>query len=410
MKHFYIVVFLFSITLYGCKDENAAGPGPSDSYIKLYGSENGEFANDLLETAAGGLIILSTSEIEEPIGSSFKIKVRNTDNLGNLLWETTYPEGSFDETGISYKASSLIGTAEGYIIIGDRINANNSTSLLILQIDQLGTEIANTSFTLGNANDTTSLHGVDLVINSVGEIKATALIDTTTQNLWVGTFNASDLSYEPACSFRYSSAGTNTKMLKSMALDASDKITFGLSTGTNQGKGRLVRVPSCQGSQETGAGVDYIANQICESLSGFAMVGTTTRNGNGDVFLARLDNNGLLQDPDIIIYNNPEDLPDGNSNLNTAQQGLSIIQTADNGFLMGGSTLNSSSGESDILLIKTDFFGTKTWARRFGDQNDERALVLKQASDGGYLVLGNTDFGGISTLILIKTDKMGDVK
>jgi hypothetical protein len=408
MKYFFIVVAFYTLILSGCNDENAAEPGRSDTYIKLFGSENVEVPNDLIETSNGDLIILSTSQIEESVGFSYKIKIVSTDNLGNTLWETSYPEGSFQDTKISYKASSIISNDQGYIIIGDRINSNNKTSLLILRLDLLGNEVDNTTFTLGNANDTTSLHGVDLVINSNSEIKVTALIDTLSQNLFVGTFNASDLSYESTCSFRYSSAGINAKLLKSISLNDNDDIVYGISTGVSQGNGRLVRVPTCQGSPITGAGVPYIANQLCESLSGYAMIGTTTRNGDEDMFLARLTAFGVLEDADIIVYNNPENMLEDDSDSN--EQGLSLIKTADNGFLLGGTTLNSSSGETDILLIKTDFFGNKQWIQRYGNQNDDSALVLKQAANGGYFVLGNTDFGGINTIILIKTDKAGLVQ
>jgi len=83
--------------------------------------------------------------------------------------------------------------------------------------------------------------------------------------------------------------------------------------------------------------------------------------------------------------------------LNTAQL------TLDGGFILGGASNSGVSGDrsqsnqgvaSDYWIVKLGAAGLKEWDRRFGGaQNDELWSVL-QTADGGYL-LGGTSFSGI---------------
>ncbi len=400
-----------------CNDETDAGPGESDSFIKLFGSQNGEEAADMLVNADGSLILLATQEIilEETI---FKIKVIHTDELGNTIWETAYPQGGSEDISISYKAGSVISSPDGYLIIGESINADNQSSVIILQLNQLGELTNSTEFAINNGN--TAIRGIDLAFNSNNEIKATGRADSVGNNIWVGTFS-SDLTYQEDCSFFYAAASSNPEVLKSTYITANDEIVFGISgfqTEGNRQNGRLAKVPSCQpiplsspfiATSAASNSTDFTTSFIAKALSGFVLVGTTNPESDTDIFLARVDDNGVLQDDAPILYRELE--VDGIPFvLDSDDEGFSVTQTADGGFLIGGSSeSNSDDGGSDIFLIKTDFNGNVQWSRFYGDQNDEEANVLLQAPNGGFLVLGTTEFGGINTLILIKTDRTGNV-
>ncbi|MEQ8574874.1 MAG: hypothetical protein RIB63_12470, partial [Fulvivirga sp.] len=246
MKQYYIVIILLLTLTLSCNDEEGAGPGESDTFVKLYGSRYGEDAQDLLVESDGRMLVLSSTEIENNDDTYYKVIVRQIDALGNLLWESTFPSSEIDNTLPNYTGSSIIKHLDGYLIIGSSINTDSETSesetnMLLLKIDQSGSLIATSEFSLDDGS--TELNGVDAVVNSVGELKVTALLNSDTQNLWVGTFD-DNLNNIPECSFSFSSAGSGTSLIQGAFVEENNDIVYSISTFVNKGNSRLVRVPS----------------------------------------------------------------------------------------------------------------------------------------------------------------------
>ncbi len=81
---------------------------------------------------------------------------------------------------------------------------------------------------------------------------------------------------------------------------------------------------------------------------------------------------------------------------NGGDQGLSIVQTADGGYIIVGETTQSGSsgnvvgghGNLDILVVKLSSTGTTEWNKTFGGTGDERATSVIQTADGGYAFTG----------------------
>jgi hypothetical protein len=92
--------------------------------------------------------------------------------------------------------------------------------------------------------------------------------------------------------------------------------------------------------------------------------------------------------------------------------GNAVQLTGDGGFVIAGTAYVSEGGEGDVYLVKTDGQGELLWERTFGGAGNDVGVSVQQASDGGYIVAGNTDsFGaGESDIYLIKTDSDGNVE
>ena len=89
--------------------------------------------------------------------------------------------------------------------------------------------------------------------------------------------------------------------------------------------------------------------------------------------------------------------------------GKSVQQTSDGGYVVVGST-NSHGRREDVYLIKTDENGDVLWTRTFGGGNWDQGESVLQTSDGGYVIAGNLACGwsGVCDIYVIRTDAQGD--
>ncbi len=106
-------------------------------------------------------------------------------------------------------------------------------------------------------------------------------------------------------------------------------------------------------------------------------------------------------------YGNEEwNLPFGGS---SDDEGESVWQTADGGYVAAGYTLSSGAGGKDVWLVKADAEGNEDWTRTFGGTSDDEAYAIQETADGGLIIAGATSsFGaGSRDVWLIRTDHAG---
>ncbi|WP_158267547.1 T9SS type A sorting domain-containing protein [Adhaeribacter arboris] len=81
----------------------------------------------------------------------------------------------------------------------------------------------------------------------------------------------------------------------------------------------------------------------------------------------------------------------------------SLQQTSDGGYILGGTSLSSKSGDkteaskggSDYWIVKLDSNGKKQWDKTIGGSKADNLTSLKQTNDGGY-ILGGSSYSKIS--------------
>ncbi|UCG30050.1 MAG: hypothetical protein JSV53_11220 [candidate division WOR-3 bacterium] len=83
-------------------------------------------------------------------------------------------------------------------------------------------------------------------------------------------------------------------------------------------------------------------------------------------------------------------------------EGYSVEQTSDGGYIVGGSTVNH------MVMIKTHGNGETQWIREYGTDSYSDGASVQQTSDGGYIIAGRYFLLDNNNFFLVKTDSLGD--
>lgn len=73
-----------------------------------------------------------------------------------------------------------------------------------------------------------------------------------------------------------------------------------------------------------------------------------------------------------------------------------IFLTSDGGYLISGYTTIYTTGGKDAAVYKFDSSNNKEWFKHFGGSNEEEGYVVRETSDGGFIVCGYTSTYTIS--------------
>ncbi len=156
--------------------------------------------------------------------------------------------------------------------------------------------------------------------------------------------------------------------------------------------GTFAQAPNIQWQHPLGGFLDERAYAVQPTTDGGSIAAgyttstdgdVTTNQGNGDMWLAKLDATGALEwqrtlggSMDEIAY--------------------AVQQTSDGGYVMAGYTasndgdVSGNQGVQDIWVVKLDGSGIIEWQKTLGGTYYDRAYGVQQAADGGFLIAGTT--------------------
>ena len=317
--------------------------GGSIQWTKTYGGTNIDAGGAVRQTSDSGFIIAGFSRSYS--SGDYDAYLIKTDWVGNVLWKRLY--GGVGQDG----ASSVEQTGDGgYILAG---------------------------YTYSNS----------FGINDVFLIKTDMNGDTLWTRIYGGTGG------DPANCVVHTSDGGY--------ILAGWSQSYGLG---NNGQACLLKIDANGDTVWTktygGAFTDAFRHVLETSDNGYIATGYTniSSGGGSDIFVVRT--NALGDTLWTRIY--------GSSALD--EQAEEIHLTSDGGYIIvgfEGSAVNPII--NNACLVKIDSVGNLLWARSFGDTLQDEGHSVLEVSDKGFIVAGLTSsFGsGGKDVYLIKTDSVG---
>lgn len=146
-----------------------------------------------------------------------------------------------------------------------------------------------------------------------------------------------------------------------------------------------------------GGEVDCFVQQTHDS--GYVITARTNSYGVGstDVYLIKTDSHGNAEWTKTV----------GGT---AYEEGHSVLQTSDRGYIHTGYTNSFGAGADDVYLIKNDSMGNTQWAKTYGGGAIDHGHLIRQAVNGGYIIIGESNsFGaGDFDMYLLRLDANGN--
>ena len=370
--------------------------GFGQSWEKTFGGIGNDEGYSVQQNTDGGYIVCGRTK---SFGNGWSdIYLIKTDGNGDSLW-TKVLGGVVSERGYSVQQTN----DGGYIVFGYSNSFGNGllTDFYLIKVDVNGNQLWDQVFTQSNESSGKSVEQtIDGGYILCGSKRSTTngindvyLIKTDENGVeqWSESYGSGSLS-----EIGYSVQQT---------IDEGYIIT-GVKENINQGTSDIYLVKTDENGNylwnKTIGGINsdesYSVQQTTDE--GYIISGWTESSGNGnkDVYLIKTDDNG-------------DSLWTKTFGGTGNDEGKSVQQTNDGGYIITGSTQSFGNGGYDVWLIKTDGNGDSLWTKTFGGSSSDYGYSVQQTTDGGYIITGSTlSFGnGGGDVYIIKTDGNGNV-
>ncbi len=360
-----VMVFLFQVPL-------SSGIQLEQEWSRTFGGHYGDGAWSLQETDDGGYILAGYTSSR---GEGSDLWLVKTDAAGNEIWDRTFG-GSGEDVGTSVAATRdggyvVTGSTKSYGMGEERLWLLKTDSNGSLQWDKTFGGFVSSSGDGGWSVWETKDGGyivTGYTKSSGAGGKDLWLIKTDSDGNWVW-----DKTY----------GGPKDDVGMSVIRSGDGYVVAGRTASFGSGEDDiwLLRVGS-DGRElwntTFGDKLDDAAFQVVALRDGYAIVGRTDSESGKRALLIKTDLFGRKLWERFY---------------EEGSTGISIQQTSDGGFIIGGHIDPKGSGR-DALLIKTDPGGDEAWALRLGGPSDDTGTAVVESKDGGCVLAGITSSSG----------------
>lgn len=379
-----IVIFFMLLAIgASCTSFTDTMPEETDAYIKYFGDTGEAFGMDIEQLPDGNLLLLG---VIKNLGISTTVLIK-TDVFGNILWTEHYD---------NFEGRTLQADETGYYIMGDGINTETgrrSMKLLVTNTngdEQSSIEIGASD--LPGASPSSDFHVHGTAFNGSGEAIGLGYIEDNGRKdeLRVG-FDLQGTSI--SVTWMITSSGGSDFMPGRAIHPSADGHIWTTTQTINSNDGILVQFARVN---QTPGNSGIISGDTGKDLTpipgGFAGIGTQA----GSIFFYTTDEIG-------------NKVKEGTWETGTGQ---SVTSTSE-GFVIALGLVQSDQKErtdTDFLLMKLNTASfALPFATRLGGSGDESDGTAIQLTDGGFAIFGTSDFQGAKSMVLIKTNKAGNL-
>jgi hypothetical protein len=425
----WISFLVLTTVVTSCNNFEDADPTDRTSLMRFY-SSNQNLEGTLAEPDTdGGYIIAGNVILSE---SEKEIVVIKTDGQGNKIWEKTFKEG---------QVNSLNIFDQGYLLAGSRIErdagnpeaseqTNTQSRIIIMnrdgEVGPLGEIVFSDSVQVGSKKLHVDFEAHDVIQDASGNLiilssrkapdafRKSILIAfnpssaTPTVPVWVqDDYFLNNRNYRNCNSLQMTSTG-NLLWAANVLEEESESSAAGegVSLGFVPPNSTFINADKLGENDER----NHIANDLQPSTTGYGIIGTYLQSDQTakNMFFVRVDRAGNFVD-NSVLYFDVAALTTSRDNSIRDDEGKALTGTFDGGFVLAGTT-STANGDTDVLLIKLDAFGTVVWTRTLGGSGNETVASVRETSDRGLLVCGTNTVKGQSSILLVKTDVNGELK
>jgi len=349
--------------------EPAFAGGPPIQWQKTFGASNSDHGNSVQQTTDGGYIIAGCTT-SEAMGfkDSYWIKI---DSIGNKLWDKRFWGGA---ENCAYSVQQT--PDEGYILTG-YFGTGPSSLIHVIKTDSAGdiewyAGSGGCSYSVRLTSDGGYIITGYTYPDDSGDVDV-CLVKLGGYVEWEKTFGGGD--DDIGRSVQQTSDGGYIIAGHTQSYGAGSGDVYLIKTDPNG---------NSQWQKTFGGGADDFAYSVQQtSDGGYIIAGLTYSYGAGssDVYLIKTN-------------------PDGNDvwqrtfGENNYEDGYSVQQTSDDGYIVTGYTGSYGTTNGDVYLVKTDPNGISQWQKTIGGSNSDCAHSVQQTSDGGYIIAGGTESYG----------------
>jgi len=366
-----VLIVIVGCSLWGTG--RASADGPPVQWEKTFGGHGIYVGNAVQQTADDGYIIAGYTD---SFGASgLDIYLVKTGPNGTMQWEKSFGGNGND---LGYAVQQTVDG--GYIIVGytNSFGAGSSDVYLIKTYPngtiQWQKTFGGSGNEYGNSVQQTSDGGY-IITYWISPFDAAGwdvyLIKTYPNGTmqWQKAFGGS--SFDMGSSVQQTSDGGYVIAGSTYSFGAGESDVYLIKTNPNG----IMQWHRTFG----GSGVEWGNSVQQTSDGGYIIAGSTSSSGTGsnDAYLIKTYPNGNLQWQKTF----------GGSGSDSC---YSVQQTSDGGYIITGSTNSFGAGDYDGYLIKTDPNGSSEWEKTFGASKDDNGSSVQQTVDGGYIIAGRT--------------------